>query len=139
MVYTTNKKKRTWMDYRNTIKYGLFFVLIISMIVAVRTYLNFMSIEEAISDVKIQIIDTREEIVFQEHFLVPYLDSPHARIFAANENNKPLPGSFFIQFTRIESLAVTQEQESGEVVIQEMTPQESWQQMFQDVKERNGW
>ena len=107
------------------------------MIVSIRAYLNHINTEKAVQDVQDQIIETRKETAFQEDFLIPYLASDQARVFAANENNRPLPGSHFIQFTKTKVYGETDTEnvvEEGEI-----TAQESWKIIFERIKVSNGW
>jgi len=72
------------------------------MIVSIRTYLNYLSIKEAIVVVRNDVEKVQEEIFYVDKFLISYLSSSYADYFLAHENNVPLPRETIIRFASLE-------------------------------------
>jgi hypothetical protein len=84
--------------YPNRIKYGILILDIFAMIITIRTYVNYLSIETAISDATLQQITKTDELAFTQNFLVNYENSEHAGYFLSHENNMLLPGEYIVKF-----------------------------------------
>lgn len=84
--------------YPNRIKYGILILDIFAMIVAIRTYVNYVSIETAIEDATIEQQTKSNELDFTQNFLVNYEKSDYAKYFLEHENNMLLDNEFIIKF-----------------------------------------
>lgn len=84
--------------YPNRIKYGIVILDIFAMIIAIRTYVNYVSIETAIEDAIIEQQIKTDELNFTQNFLVNYEKSDYARYFLEHENNMLLGDEYIIKF-----------------------------------------
>lgn len=84
--------------YPNRIKYGLIVLDIFAMIIAIRVYVNYLSIETTIQDTIVQRETKMAELAFSQNFLVHYEKSDFARYFLQHENNMLMPGEYVIKF-----------------------------------------
>ena len=84
--------------YPNRIKYGILVLDLFAMIIAIKTYVNYVSIETAIEDATIQQQIKTEELAFTKNFLVNYEKSEYARYFLEHENNMLLGDEYIIKF-----------------------------------------
>ena len=84
--------------YPNRIKYGILVLDIFAMIIAIRTYVNYVSIETAIEDAVIEQQVKTDELAFTQNFLANYEKSDYARYFLEHENNMLLENEFIIKF-----------------------------------------
>ncbi len=71
---------------------------IISMIMAIRTYINYTTIQDAIINVEFNIDYAQEEIEYTNKFLKRYLDSEYADYFLAHKNNILFQWEYIIKF-----------------------------------------
>jgi len=76
---------------------GTFFA-IIAMIMAIRTYINYTTIQDAIIKVNMDIENANEEIEYTNKFLKKYLDSDFADYFLAHKNNILFQWEYIIRF-----------------------------------------
>ncbi len=122
--------------YPNRIKYGILILDIFAMIVAIRTYVNYISIETAIEDATIQQQVKTDELAFTQNFLVNYEKSEYAKYFLEHENNMLLGDEYIVKF---EEMYQKQEVNTGtsvspigyeNTVID--TPQKSWKKFIGD-------
>ncbi len=79
-------------------KYGLLIVAVIMMIVAIKTYINYLNIETSIADVKNQTSQIQLQKNYEQKFLVAYESSFRSDIFMMHENNILAKGEFIVQF-----------------------------------------
>lgn len=84
--------------YPNRIKYGIFILDIFAMIVAIRTYVNYVSIETAIESATIEQQHQTDELAFTQNFLINYEKSDYAKYFLEHENNMLLGNEYIIKF-----------------------------------------
>jgi len=84
--------------YPNRVKYGLIALDVFAMIIAIRTYVNYVSIETAIEDATIQQQQMTDELAFTQNFLVNYEKSDYAKYFLEHENNMLLDNEYIIKF-----------------------------------------
>jgi len=75
------------LHHATYIKYWLLWLLIFFMIISIRTYLNYASINDAIVVVDQHKNLVQDEIYFTEKFLIAYLSSDYADYFLSHENN----------------------------------------------------
>jgi len=98
--------------YPNRIKYGLMLLSGFAMIFAIRTYINYIAIEEAIEHAIIQKQIKTDELYFTKYFLISYEESDYASYFLQHENNMLLRNEFIIKF---EELSQKQETQTGTI------------------------
>ncbi|HBB03933.1 TPA: hypothetical protein DCZ39_03460 [Patescibacteria group bacterium] len=84
--------------YPNRIKYGILILDLFAMIIAIRTYVNYVSIETAIHDATIEQQSKTDELAFTQNFLVNYEKSEYAKYFLEHENNMLLDNEYIIKF-----------------------------------------
>jgi len=84
--------------YPNRLKYGLLILDVFAMILAIRTYVNYVSIETAIEDASVQQQIKSDELAFTQNFLIPYEKSAYASYFLQHENNMLLRDEYIIKF-----------------------------------------
>jgi hypothetical protein len=84
--------------YPNRIKYGLLILDVFAMIITIKTYVNYVSIETAIEDATIQQETKTDELSFTQNFLVNYEKSEYAKYFLEHENNMLLRDEYIIKF-----------------------------------------
>lgn len=122
--------------YPNRIKYGILILDLFAMIIAIRTYVNYVSIETAIEDATMQQQLKSDELAFTQNFLLPYEKSEYAKYFLEHENNMLLGDEYIVKF---EEMYQKQEANTGttvtplgyeENIIQ--TPQESRRKFITD-------
>lgn len=82
----------------NKIKLIWIIFSVIVMVVAVRTYINYTTIKDAIYNVEIKIEEANKEIEYTEKFLKKYLDSDFADYFLAHKNNILFDWEYIIRF-----------------------------------------
>lgn len=87
--------------YPNRIKYGIFILDIFAMIIAIRTYVNYVSIETAIESASIEQQTKTDELAFTQNFLLNYEKSDYAKYFLEHENNMLLADEYIIKFEEI--------------------------------------
>jgi len=68
------------------------------MILATKTYVNYLSIETAIKQAIIQKNEKENEFHFTKHFLLPYEQSAYASYFLQHENNMLMRSEYIIKF-----------------------------------------
>ena len=88
--------------YPNRIKYGIFVLDIFVMILAIRTYVNYVSIETAIEDAVVEQQTKTDELAFTQNFLVNYEKSDYAKFFLQHENNILLDNEYIIKFEEMQ-------------------------------------
>ena len=123
--------------YPNRIKYGILVLDIFAMIIAIRTYVNYVSIETAIEDATLQQQIKTDELAFTQNFLVNYEKSDYAKYFLEHENNMLLGNEYIIKF---EEMYQKQQANSWSTTLpyvdyQDKTvnsPQESWKKFILD-------
>lgn len=89
------------------VKYGLIIVNIFIILIAVRMYINYTAIEDAIQDTIIQSEQKTLELAFSENFLLNYEKSEYAQYFLQHENNILRRGEFIIKFEQMPEKAQT--------------------------------
>lgn len=84
--------------YPNRIKYSLMIVDFLAMLLAIKTYMNYVSIETAIDDAIIEQQTKTDELAFTQNFLINYEKSEYAQYFLEHENNMLLKNEYIIKF-----------------------------------------
>jgi len=123
--------------YPNRIKYGILILDIFAMIVAIRTYVNYVSIETAIEDATIEQQTKSNELDFTQNFLVNYEKSDYARYFLEHENNMLLDNEFIIKFEEMYQKQETTTWNTANSYVDYEdkdvnSPQESWKKFILD-------
>ena len=123
--------------YPNRIKYGLIFLDFFAMMFAIKTYVNYVSIETAIQDATIQQQQQTDQLNFTQNFLVNYEKSEYAKYFLEHENNMLLQNEYIIKFEEMYQKQQTNtwtttpnytDYEDNNV----NSPQESWKKFILD-------
>ncbi len=123
--------------YPNRIKYGLLILDLFAMVFAIRTYMNYVSIETAIETASLEQQIKSDELAFTQNFLIPYEQSEYAKYFIQHENNMLLSREYIIKF---EEMYQKQEITTGNNIDPYMeyedktirTPEESWKRFITD-------
>ena len=84
--------------YPNRIKYGIMILDFFAMFIAIKTYVNYVSIETAIEEANLEQQVKTDELAFTQNFLVNYEKSDYARYFLEHENNMLLTNEYIIKF-----------------------------------------
>ncbi|MEI6773389.1 MAG: hypothetical protein WCL18_00725 [bacterium] len=84
--------------YPNRIKYGILILDVFAMIIAIKTYVNYISIEVAIESATLEQQIRTDELAFTQNFLVNYEKSEYAKYFLEHENNMLLGDEYIIKF-----------------------------------------
>jgi hypothetical protein len=123
--------------YPNRVKYGILILDIFAMIIAIKTYVNYVSIETAIEDATLEQQVRTDELYFTQNFLVNYEKSDYAKYFLEHENNMLLDNEYIIKF---EEMYQKQKANTGTVTDPYAdyedknvnSPQESWKKFILD-------
>lgn len=102
-------------NYGTAIKYTLIVLIPILFILDAKTYINYMTIQDSITNVKEEIKLLDEEIAYNENFLDPYLDSDYAIYFLSHKNNILFDGEYIIKFE--EEIAIEEEKKQKNEII----------------------
>ena len=131
------KKIRYYLRrYPNRIKYGLIILDLIAMMIAIRVYVNYLSIETTIQDTIIQRESKMAELMFTQNFLVHYEKSDFAKYFLQHENNMLMPGEYVIKFVENSRKTSTGDVQAPTQLPQNTdpnfvaSPQASWQRFL---------
>lgn len=117
--------------YSSRIKYWWSVFLFFLVIIAVKTYINFITIKNTIQSTNIEIRKTEEKIAFTENFLLNYLDSEYSSYFLAHENNNLFDWEYIIQLKSEQKQEIPEDiPVKSDKLIQ--TPQESWQKYLKE-------
>lgn len=93
--------------YWTKIKYALWLILFFWMIVAIRTYVHYLSVTEQISIVNNKTKDIQEEMDYAQNFQQEYLKSKYWYLFLAHDNSMIFDGEEIVLFKSSEELAKT--------------------------------
>jgi len=97
---------------------------------SIRTYLNFVAIEDAIAGVEQNSYDLQDEIFFVKKFQMSYLSSDYADYFLAHENNVLFPWELIIRFEKMKP-EVVEEDNLLDVLDQNgISATEAWQKFW---------
>lgn len=123
--------------YPNRIKYGILILDIFAMIIAIKTYVNYVSIETAIADAVIEQQTRTDELNFTQNFLVNYEKSDYARYFLEHENNMLLKNEYIIKFEEMYQKQRTNTWNTATSFVDYQdknvnSPQESWKKFILD-------
>lgn len=114
-------------------KYWLGVFTIFAMIVSIKTYLNYLTIELSIESVRQETAQITQKKLYEENFLIPYEKSEYNQYFLRHENNILLPGEYIIRFERPK---ITEKESDTSPKDQIQTPEDSRQYFIQRVTEQ---
>jgi len=118
-------------QHGSELKYILLIVVILAMIMSIRTYLNFVAIEDAIIWVEQDSYDLQDEIFFVKKFQMSYLSSYYADYFLAHENNVLFPWEVIIKFEDMKSEIIEKEDTLNNLSDQNvMSEKEAWEHFW---------
>lgn len=103
------------------------------MIVSIKTYLNYLTIELSIESVRQETAQITQKKLYEENFLIPYEKSEYNQYFLRHENNILLPGEYIIRFERPK---ITEKESDTSPKDQIQTPEDSRQYFIQRVTEQ---
>jgi hypothetical protein len=84
--------------YGSKLKYLLFIILILVMLLAIRTYINYMTIIDTTNTVKKRTASVQTEMDYVQNFQAKYLASEYGHLFLAHDNNSLFRGESIISF-----------------------------------------
>lgn len=130
------KKKRTQIikKYNDLRKYLFLAVTIAMMIVAIRVYINYITIGESIENTRIQTLKTQDEVDFITYFYKPYQQSDYAKLFFAHENTILQEDEFIVKFFDQKTIATGDQNTDTPKEIK--TPPETWLYFFSEKWEK---
>lgn len=109
------------------VKYGLIVIDIFAILIAVRMYINYTTIEDTIQNTITQSEDKRLELAFSENFLLNYEKSQYAQFFLQHENSILWEWEYIIKFEKMPEKKAIEEQAISKYDTKEYikSPQES--------------
>lgn len=114
-------------------KYWLGIFTIFAMIVSIKTYLNYLTIELSIESVRQETAQIIQKKLYEENFLIPYEKSEYNQYFLRHENNILLPGEYIIRFEQPKIIQNTNESNPQDQI---QTPEDSRQYFIKRVAEQ---
>ena len=113
--------------YPNRIKYGILILDIFAMMFAIKTYVNYISIETAIENATIDQQNQTDELAFTQNFLINYEKSEYAKYFLEHENNMLLSDEYIIKLDDVREQKVPTLAEVKPQLIQMLTQDQNFQ------------
>ena len=89
------------------IKYGLRVVFFIAMIIAIRTYVNYLVVMDSIKTVNDRTDSVQNEMDYAQNFQKKYLSSDYGYLFLAHDNSMIFDGEEIILFKSSEDVVET--------------------------------
>ena len=74
-------------EYWTKIKYGLFVLVFVLMIMAIKTYTNYWTVMESIETVNTRAANIQNEMDYAQNFQKKYLASDYGYLFLAHDNS----------------------------------------------------
>lgn len=93
-----DKLKYFLLRHPNRIKYGFFIVDMFLVLMAIKIFINYNNIEQAIEQTALESYTKAEELGYTQNFQLAYEKSDYAQRFLKHENNMLLPGEIIIKF-----------------------------------------
>ena len=84
--------------YWTKIKYGLWIILFVAMIFAIKTYVNYLNVVESIKTVDSRTASVQNEMDYAQNFQKKYLASDYGYHFLAHDNSMIFRGEEIILF-----------------------------------------
>ena len=85
-------------DHWTKIKYALWILFFVTMIWAIRTYVNYLAVVDSISTVSKRTANIQNEMDYAENFESKYLQSDYWYMFLAHDNSMIFDGEEIILF-----------------------------------------
>jgi len=101
------KLKTILNAYWTKIKYGLWVVFFITMIFAIRTYVNYLAVVDSIETVNARTASVQNEMDYAQNFQKKYLASDYGYLFLAHDNSMIFNGEEIILFKSSEDVVET--------------------------------
>jgi hypothetical protein len=130
------------ITYGTQLKYGLMLVLLFSMIIAIRTYINYVSIIDTTDGVDKRSASVQSELDYATNFQSKYLSSEYGHLFLAHDNNSIFRGESIINFKTstgddqaAKTTTLSHIPDRREVLEQEkknLSPSEAWQEFIRE-------
>ncbi len=128
------KKIQILKKYSDLRKYLFLVVTIAMMIVAIRVYINYVTIWESIENTRLQTLRTQDEVDFITFFYKPYQQSDYAKLFFAHENTVLQEDEFIVKF--FDQKTVMSGEQDTNTSKEIKTPQETWLYFLQQKWEK---
>ncbi|HMT01113.1 MAG TPA: hypothetical protein PKD96_01950 [Candidatus Absconditabacterales bacterium] len=128
------KKIQILKKYSDLRKYLFLVVTIAMMIVAIRVYINYVTIGESIENTRLQTLRTQDEVDFITFFYKPYQQSDYAKLFFAHENTVLQEDEFIVKF--FDQKTVMSGEQDTNTSKEIKTPQETWLYFLQQKWEK---
>ncbi len=87
MTYHMFQLKTILNNHWTKIKYGLWVVFFIAMIIAIRTYVNYLVVMDSIKTVNTRTENVQDEMNYVQNFQKKYLTSDYWYLFLAHDNS----------------------------------------------------
>ena len=88
--------------YWTKIKYALRVIFFITMIFAIRTYVNYLAVVDSIETVNARTASVQNEMDYSQNFQKKYLASDYGYLFLAHDNSMIFNGEEIILFKSVE-------------------------------------
>ena len=90
--------------YWTKIKYALWIIFFIVMIIAIRTYVNYLTVMDSIETVNTRTASVQNEMDYAQNFQKKYLASDYGYLFLAHDNSMIFNGEEIILFKSSEDV-----------------------------------
>ena len=90
--------------YWTKIKYALWGIFFIAMIIAIRTYVNYLAVMDSIESVNTRTDSVQNEMDYAQNFQKKYLASDYGYLFLAHDNSMIFDGEEIILFKSSEDI-----------------------------------
>ncbi|MBU1758181.1 hypothetical protein KKG31_03335 [Patescibacteria group bacterium] len=132
-----DKIKAYILRHPNRVKYGLILANVFAILIAVRMYINYIAIEDAIQETIEQSQNKELELAFTENFLLNYEQSEYAQYFLQHENNILSRGEYIIKFEALPEKSQEDDKNNNTLSQYDQkqyikTPQESWNHFIEE-------
>jgi len=129
-----DKLKYFLLKHPNRIKYGFFIVDMFLVLMAIKIFINYNNIEQAIEQTALESFTKTQELGYAQNFQLAYERSDYAQLFLKHENNMLLPGEMIIKFQDKASMQMSWANATGSQNRIKMitTPQEARLQFFKE-------
>lgn len=118
------------------IKYIGLILVFFSAIITIRTYINYLAIQETIQNTNLEIQRQNEQIAYTENFLLNYYNSEYKEFFSHHKNKILNRGEKIVQIkilTPEEKQHIKEQEVSGEST-EVISPLESWKQFIAEKR-----
>ncbi|PID34862.1 MAG: hypothetical protein CR971_01040 [candidate division SR1 bacterium] len=124
-----------------SIKYFGLVLVFFSTILAIRTYINYLAIQETIANTNREIFLQNQQIAYTENFLLRYYDSEYKEYFSHHKNSILQRGEKIIKIKIIDPTEKKKEMTKREAIqsisgLQKITPAQSRNQFIKEKREK---